>query len=263
MLSQVIQNVESAAQKAASIQNLPAEATAVQQQIESLVNTDLKQIEAMRTSVLAFANEGLGAINSLKSTLQSGGTLDQNSPAIVTFKANAQAAQTTTDNGANLVTSMRDTIAKAMQTLSGVEQDLKGQLVAANSKKATDMAAVKALEKKMKLLPLLILAGAAGAIALGVEMSKAKKQLSNTTAQISQLSGQSADLQAAISSLNVMMQDFLTLTTSVQGLKNAMDAMSGDLANALNDANLAKKDLALALLTATETELHEVQSDAE
>ena len=114
----------------------------------------------------------------------------------------------------------------------------------------------------MRLLPLLIFLGLAGAIALGIEMSKAKNKLASTMREISRYTAQKTELQAAISSLNAMKQDFMTLTTAVQGLKNAIDELSGDLANAFTDANLAKKDTALALLTATETELQEVQSDA-
>jgi len=262
MLSQVIQNVESAAQKAGSFQNLPTEANTVRQKIKSLLNTDLKQIEAMRVAVLGFAKGGLVTINKVKSTIQSGGTFKQVSPLINDFKAKAKAAQTTADNGANLVTSMRGSVARAMQTLGRVDQKLNGELVTANAKRATDVAKVNALQRKMRLLPLLIFLGLAGAIALGIEMSKAKNQLASTMREISRYTAQKTELQAAISSLNAMMQDFMTLTTAVQGLKNAIDELSGDLANAFTDANLAKKDTALALLTATETELQEVQSDA-
>ncbi|MCW5315468.1 hypothetical protein GTQ43_17125 [Nostoc sp. KVJ3] len=258
-LSQAIANAEAVERQIASFGNIPDTAQTIQSQSITLLNNTIPKIQAIQAKIQNFASLASLQLTKAESELSNNTSLDTIKFLLLQVNTEANSLKTDVDGADSITRATFSDIAELSKQLNGVESTLNSEIISLNvqlQSASQEVSAIQSKEKYYALLGILGLAGLAAAIALLVE---AEKKLNSLASNMHSLSGQASQLSMISTAVKSMNADFLTLSNKLLSLKNAVDFLSSDISEVINDIDNAKGERTMAKLYIL-TSLREVQT---
>lgn len=264
LLSQAIKNLKAMGAQIKALANLPADAATIKTSALNVFQGEITTIEGIQTKVAQFASASLPQLEQAKTDLENNTNLDQVETIIKNLNTSSTGLKTAVDASVTTINSNKDQVVKLTHALVPIGTQLNNQNITLHTQLQSaqqEAAAIRSKEKYFLALGILGLVGLAGAaIALKVQEDKVNGLL----AQASKLGQEIANLEILIKSVKTMTTDFMGIINKMSTIKNAVDFVSSDIGEIVNDLKNTQggQSKAKLYIIATISQLNTLAGDA-
>ncbi|MBB5019301.1 chromosome segregation ATPase [Chitinivorax tropicus] len=267
-MSQSLNATTIAAQAILTYQNLPPEVASVQTAAKQFLDQTRPQIIRMQQDVLGTIEVATPTLNKARQILSSAQgnptpeQIQQVSQLISSVQTNFQQLLPTVEATTQANTAFYNQMLEADRQLAVQSANLNAQKVQVQSQLDSYQSELQSIQSKMKYFGLLGLAGIPGLIAMGVLLGKAQSNVNDYSGKVNDLNQQLNQLNNSINQVSQLTQNTQVLVNATLPVRNAVNIVSSDITEILNDLQHANTAATMLFLNTALTELQVLANDA-
>ncbi|NES80424.1 MAG: hypothetical protein F6K10_02645 [Moorea sp. SIO2B7] len=221
------------------------------------MNDTVPKIKSIQAEVQKFADDANPLLTKAESEITDNISLNSIKSLLIRVKSMASSVKTTVTDTDSLVESAFSHITELSKQLNSVESTLNSQIISLKIQLQSlqkEVSSIKSKEKYYALLGPLVVAGLAAAIPLLV---RDNKKVNSNESKMHSLQSQASQLSMIEAAVKSMHNDFLGLSDKLSSLKNAVDFLSSDNTEVMNDLDKAGDNRTIAkpyILTSLEVQ---------
>ncbi len=235
LLSQSISNLQSMSQQIAAISGLPSNAASIQSSAQKVVQQDISAIQQTQKEIQQFTPTALTDLEKASNILDSGANLDQVKTIIQSVNTSAATLKKQVDTLNTTIITNKNTAIQLSKDLAPIENVLHDEISNLNVQLQSAQQEASAIRSKEKYFLALGIFGLAGLAAAGIALAVEEKKVNDLESKASNLRAQISRIQMLVTGVNDINTNLSELATVFSDVQNAVDFVSSDISEIIND----------------------------